>query len=270
MPQEDIPKIGLGTYSDDNRDQWTQNVKTALDVGYRHIDTAHVYENETYVGEGIRESGVDRDDIFLATKTVHHNVPANPEDTGEAIDGCLDRLGVEYVDLLYVHWPTGIYDHETILPHYQDAFDEGKTRYIGLSNFTPTLLEEATEFLDAPVLACQVERHPLLQQDELVEYTRNEDIWLVSYTPLGKGAVFDDPAIQEVATKHDITPAQVCLAWNIAEDHVAAIPKASSESHMRDNIAALEIALDDDDLALIDSIDRENRVIDPDHGPWNW
>lgn len=270
MPQADLPKIGLGTYSDDNRDQWTQNVTTALDVGYRHIDTAQVYGNEEYVGQGIRESSVDRDEIFLATKTVHHDVPENPETVDEAIDGCLDRLGVDYVDLLYVHWPSGIYDHETVLPQFQEAYDEGKTRNIGLSNFTPQLLEEATDVLDAPVLACQVERHPLLQQDELIEYTKNNDIWLVSYTPLGKGAVFDDPVIQEIAAKHDITPAQVCLAWNIAEDHVAAIPKASSEGHMRDNLAALDIELDAEDLATIDSIDREHRVIDPGHGPWNW
>lgn len=270
MPADELPRIGLGTYSDDNREQWRTNVQTALDLGYRHIDTAQVYENEGYVGEGIRQSTVDREDVFLATKTVHHDVPPTAEDAGAAIDGCLERLGVDYVDLLYVHWPSGIYDHETILPQFQAAYDDGKTRYIGLSNFTPQLIEEATEILDAPVLACQVERHPLLQQEELVEYTAEEDIWLVSYTPLAKGAVVDVPEIQEVAEKHGVSPAQVSLAWNVSVDNVAAIPKASSESHMRDNLDALDIALDDDDLETLGSIDQEHRVIDPDHGPWNW
>ena len=270
MPPEEIPRIGLGTYSNDNRDQWTENVKTALDIGYRHIDTAQVYGNEEYVGEGIRQSDVDRDDVFLATKTVHHDVPSSAEEVSDAIDGCLERLGVDYVDLLYVHWPSGIYDHETILPQFQAAYDDGKTRYIGLSNFTPQLIEEATERLDAPVLACQVERHPLLRQEELVEYTAEKDIWLVGYSPLAKGAVFDVPAIQEVAEKHDATPAQISLAWNVAVDHAVAIPKASSESHMRDNLTALDIDLDEDDLELLGSIDREHRVIDPAHGPWNW
>lgn len=187
MPTKNIPQIGLGTYSDDNREQWIQNTRMALDVGYRHIDTAQVYRNEEYVGEGIRQSDVDREDVFLVTKAVHHDVPSAPEDAADAIDGCLERLGVDYVDLLYVHWPTGIYDHETILPQFQAAYDDGKARYLGLSNFTPQLIDEATEILDAPVLACQVEMHPLLQQQELVEYTAEEDIWLVGYSPLAQG-----------------------------------------------------------------------------------
>lgn len=269
MPADALPPIGLGTYSDDNREQWRETVTTALEMGYRHIDTAQVYGNETYVGEGIRDSSVDRDEIFLATKTVHHDIPERAEDAGAAIDGCLDRLGVDYVDLLYVHWPTGIYEHDTVLPQFQAAYEDGKTRYIGLSNFTPKLIEEATDFLDAPILACQVERHPLLQQAALVDYTASRDMWLVSYSPLAQGDIFDVPDLREIADNHDTSPAQVSLAWNVAPDHVTAIPKASSRTHLRENLNAPELELAPDDLARIEAIDREHRVIDPDHGPWN-
>lgn len=269
MPSEEFPQISLGTYSDDNRDQWTENVRTALDVGYRAIDTAQVYQNEQYVGEAIATSDVDREELFLATKTVHVDVPSHPDEVSEAIKGCLDRLGVEYVDLLYVHWPSGIYDHESILPAFDEAYKTGKTHHIGLSNFTPELLDEAREVLDAPLAAHQVEMHPLCPQEDLLEYAQKHDHWLVAYSPLAKGEAFDVSEIRKVAQKHDVSPAQVSLAWLLSKDNVMAIPKASSEEHMRDNLEARNLELDEDDIELIDSIDREYRAIDPDHAPWN-
>ncbi|WP_336338298.1 aldo/keto reductase [Haloarcula brevis] len=270
MPPEDLPPLGLGTYSDDNREQWRDNVRTALDVGFRHVDTAQVYENEQYVGEGLREADVARDDIWLSTKTVHHDVPPSVEQVPAAIDGCLDRLGVDTVDLLYVHWPSGIYDHEAVLPAYDAAYEAGKTRNVGLSNFTPDLLDEAMAVLDAPLYAHQAEMHPLLPQRDLVDHAQTHDYTFVAYSPLAQGAVFDVPEIREVAEKHDATPAQVSLAWVLSHDNVAAIPKASSREHMVQNLAAADLELDDEDVSLIDSIDRRHRVIDPDHGPWNW
>jgi 2,5-diketo-D-gluconate reductase B len=270
MPVDSLPRLGLGTYSDDDREQWRENVRTALDVGFRHVDTAQVYENEQYVGRGIRDSDVDRDDIWLSTKTVHHDVPPEPEQVPEAIDGCLDRLGVETVDLLYVHWPTGIYSHEEVLPAFEAAYEEGKTRNVGLSNFTPELLDEAREFLDVPIFAHQVEMHPLLPQEELVEYAQKHDHWLVAYSPLAKGEVFDVPVLQDIAEKHDASPAQVSLAWLHSRESVAAIPKAMTHEHQVDNLAALDLDLDDEDIARIENIDREERQIDPEWGPWNW
>ena len=254
MPATELPRLGLGTYSSANREQWTENVATALEIGYRHIDTAQVYQNEEYVGEAIADADVDREEIFLATKTVHHDVPSSPEEVPAAIDGCLERLGVDYVDLLYVHWPTGIYDHESILPHYNDAYDEGKTRYVGLSNFSPEQVEGAKEVLEAPLLACQSEMHPTNHQDELLRYVEEEDLWLVAYSPLGQGDALSIPEVQQVAEKHGASPAQVTLAWLLAKENVAAIPKASSEAHLRENFAAQELELDDEDVALIDSI----------------
>lgn len=197
------------------------------------------------------------------------DLPSSPDEVSEAINGCLDRLGVEYVDLLYVHWPSGIYDHEAILPTFDEAYETGKTRHIGLSNFTPELLDEAREVLDAPLAAHQVEMHPLLPQEELLEYAQRHDHWLVAYSPLAQGEVFDVPEIQEVAQKHNATPAQVSIAWSLSKENVAVIPKASSEEHMRDNLTARDLELDTDDIERIESIEREYRVIDPDHAPWN-
>jgi 2,5-diketo-D-gluconate reductase B len=270
MTREMLPRIGLGTYSDANRQQWRANVRTALDVGYRHIDTAQVYGNEEYVGRGIRDAEVDRGDVFVSTKTVHHDVPSTARAVPEAIDGCVDRLGLDVVDLLYVHWPSGIYDHETVLSAYDAAYDAGKTRNVGLSNFTADLIEEAVDFLDAPLFAHQVEMHPLLPQAELVDHAQAHDYLLVAYSPLAKGAVFDVPEIQEVADRHDVTPAQVSLAWILRHENVAAVPKASSREHLAQNLAAQDLELSAADIELIDAIDRRKRVVDPDHGPWNW
>lgn len=264
-----IPRLGLGTVSD-NPPEWEENVRTALSLGYRHIDTAQMYENESYVGAGIRASQVERDDVFLATKTIYPDGPDHPNEVPAAIDASLDRLGVDSVDMFYVHWPSGIYDAETVLPHYETAYNDGAIRNIGVSNFTPQLLDEARAVLDPPIAAHQVEFHPLLQQSHLLNYAQEHDHWLVAYCPLARGAVFDVPEIQAVAEKHDVTPAQVSIAWLLSKDNVVAIPKASSERHMRENLAAVDLTLDDDDIARIDGIDREQRIIDPDRGPWNW
>ena len=269
MPIEDLPRIGLGTYSRNDQPQWTENVRTALDVGYRAIDTAHAYGNEQYVGEGIASSSVAREDVFVATKTVHVDLPPSTDEVGAAIDGCLDRLGVDYVDLLYVHWPSGVYDHEGVLPAFDEAHDAGKIRHVGLSNFTPELLAEARDVLEAPLAAHQVEMHPLRPQEELLADAQRHGHWLVAYSPLAQGNVFEVPAIEAVADEHDATPAQVSIAWLLAKDNVAVIPKASSEEHMRDNLAARELELDEADITRIDAIERRERLIDPDHAPWN-
>lgn len=269
MPIDALPRLGLGTYSDANREQWRENVRTAIDAGYRHVDCAQVYGNEQFVGQGIRDADVDREDLFLATKTVHVDVPPEPEMTADAIDGCLERLGVDYVDLMYVHWPADNYDPEVVLPAFDEAHEDGKVRNVGLSNFSPELLDEARELLDAPVAAHQVECHPLLPQAELREYAQEHDHWLVAYSPLAKGKVFDEPVVRDVADKHDVSPAQVSLSWLLSKDNVAAIPKASSREHVVDNLGARDLELDDEDLERIDGIERTHREVDPAHAVWN-
>lgn len=269
MPDSALPRFGLGTVSDDPT-EWTEAVRTALEAGYRHVDTAQMYENEAYVGEGIRTSSVDREDVFLATKTVYPDGPDEPEETRTAIKESIDRLDVDSVDLFYVHWPSAVYEPETVLSQYNAAREDGLIDRIGVCNFTPDLLDEARTLLDAPLTAHQVEFHPLLQRDDLLAYAREHDHWLVAYCPIARGKVYDVPEIQDIAEKHDVTPAQVSLAWLFSKDNVVVIPKSSSEDHMRENLAAADITLDNDDIATIDALNYKERIIDPDHGPWNW
>jgi 2,5-diketo-D-gluconate reductase B len=260
-------RLGLGTWQNTDPDQCAESVRTALEMGYRHVDTAQAYDNEAAVGEGIARAEVDREDVFLATKIWTSNLAS--DDVLHTAKQSLDRLGVEYVDLLYVHWPANEYDPEDTLPAFDRLYDDGLVENVGVSNFEPRHLDEAQEVLDAPLFANQVEMHPLLQQDELVEYARENDVNLVAYSPLARGTVFDVPEIQDVATKHDASPPQVSLAWLLQKDGVAAIPKATSENHIRDNWGALDLELDDEDVAAIENVDERDRQVDPRFAPWN-
>lgn len=184
------------------------------------------------------------------------------------VDGCLDRLRTDYVDLLYVHWPADPYDPETTLGAFQELYDDGKIEHVGVSNFEIETLDTAREVLDAPIAANQIECHPLLQQEELREDARRHDHTVVAFCPLAQGDVFDVSEIQDVAEKHDASPAQVSLAWLLSKDNVVVIPKASSEAHMRDNLAARDLELDDEDIEKIDDIEREHRIIDREYARW--
>ena len=262
-----MPRLGLGTWENTDPDACVDSVRRALELGYRHVDTAQAYDNEEYVGEGLAAADVDREDVFLATKIWTSNL--SHDDVIETAKGSLDRHGTDYLDLLYVHWPANEYDPEDTLPAFDQLYDEGSIENVGVSNFQPRHLDEAREILDAPVFANQVEMHPLLPQDELVKYGQDEDVNIVAYSPLARGKVFDVPEIQEVAEKHDASPAQVSLAWLLQRDGVATIPKATSEEHIRDNFGALDLELDDEDVAKIESIDERQREVDPSFAPWN-
>ncbi|GKZ14596.1 aldo/keto reductase [Haladaptatus sp. T7] len=264
---DELSKIGLGTYKNTDPEQCSEIVSTALEMGYRHIDTAQAYDNEAHVGTGIERADVNPDDVFLATKVWDDTLAY--DDVLSSTDESLDRLGVESVDLLYVHWPRDTYDAEETLPAFDELHDEGTIEHVGLSNFTPEQLDEARDTLDAPIFAHQVEMHPLLQQEELHEYAREDDHWLVAYAPIARGEVTEIDEIQTVAEKHDATPHQVSLAWLASKEHVVAIPKTSSEAHLRDNLEARKLELDEEDMATIDGIEREERLIDPDDAPWN-
>ncbi|ODR81840.1 aldehyde oxidoreductase [Haladaptatus sp. W1] len=262
-----IPKLGLGTWENTDSGECAHSVAYALDLGYEHVDTAQAYGNEENVGRGIADSSVDREDFFLATKVWIDNLAH--DDVLETAEKSLDKLGTDYVDLLYVHWPAREYDPEETLAAFDDLYDEGKIKHVGLSNFEPEHLEEAKEILDAPIYANQVEMHPLLQQDELVEYAQENDITLVAYSPLARGNVFNVPELTDIAEKHETSEAQVSLAWLMQKDNVVAIPKATGEDHIEDNYGALTLELDDEDIEKIDDIEREERQVDPDFGPWN-
>lgn len=267
MPAEELAPIGYGTYGLDERQECVAAIQTALDVGYRHLDTAQMYHNEEFVGAAIAESDVPREEIFLATKVNTGNLAY--DDVLATTEASLEKLGVDTADLLYVHWPSRTYDAEETLAAFDELHEAGRIRHIGLSNFTPDLLAEAREILDAPVFAHQAELHPLLQQPDLRAEAIEHDEYLVAYSPLARNEVAEVPELVEIGEKHDASPAQVALAWLSTLENVLAIPKAASEAHIRDNFAAQSITLDADDLAIIESLDRGYRIADPDSAPWN-
>ncbi len=262
-------RLGFGTYQLTDRTECVDAVTTALDAGYRHIDTAQGYENEAYVGDALAESDVDRDDVFVATKLTTEHL--EHDDVVETTRESADRLGVDRIDLQYVHWPLNTYDPESTLDGLAAIVEEGLVEHVGLSNFTPALLEEAIAGLDdrgIDLFAHQVECHPLLPQADLRSYAREDNHWLVAYSPIARGEVFDVPAIAEVAEKHDATAAQVALAWLLDKERVSAIPKAATPAHIRENYGALDVSLDPEDVERIDAIDREHRIVDGDWTPW--
>jgi 2,5-diketo-D-gluconate reductase B len=263
--RKDMPMLGLGTWENDDYDACVESVRTALEMGYRHIDTAQAYGNEDAVGEGIEKADVPREEIFLATKIWNDNL--NHDDVLETAQESLDDLGVDSVELLYVHWPAGEYDPEGTLSAFAELVDEGTVDRIGLSNFEPQHLDTAQEVLDDPVFANQVECSPLWRQEELREYCGEEDVELVAYSPLARGEVFDVEELAEIAEKYDANEAQVSLAWLRAKE-ITTIPKATSEDHIRSNWESLEIDLDEEDVAAIDSMDRQERQVDPSFAPW--
>ncbi|MFB6111596.1 MAG: aldo/keto reductase [Halobacteriaceae archaeon] len=261
-----IPRLGLGTSGNTDPDECARTVASALEMGYRHVDTAQMYDNESYVGDGIERADVPREEVFIATK-VH------PDNLGyravlESVEASLDRLGVSYVDLLYVHWPIGEYEATDTLPAFDELRDDGSIDHVGVSNFTPALLAEARDVLDAPIAAHQVERHPLLPQRELLAEARTDDHLLVAYSPLMQGGVVDIDVLTEIAADHDATAAQVCLAWHLADDHVAPIPKGTGD-HVGENFAATDLTLSSGELERIDALEERERLIDPDAAAWN-
>jgi diketogulonate reductase-like aldo/keto reductase len=262
-----MPMLGLGTWQNDDPEQCAESVRTALEMGYRHIDTAQIYENEAGVGEGIARADVDREEVFLATKVWISSL--THDEVLETTEESLDRLGVDSVDLLYVHWPARTYDPEETLAAFDQLHDEGKIDNVGVSNFEPHHVDEAREHLDAPVFANQVEMHPLLQQEELRAYAAETDLELVAYSPLARGQVFENETIVGIAEEHDASPAQVSLAW-LREKGVTAIPKATGENHIRDNFESLGVDLTDEDVAVVDDIDATDRRVHPDFAPDAW
>ncbi|MDR5672820.1 aldo/keto reductase [Halalkaliarchaeum sp. AArc-GB] len=260
-------RLGYGTYKLENPAECAAAVTHAIDVGYRHIDTAQGYDNEASVADGIDRSGVDRDELFVATKLSTDNLAY--DDVIETAKESRKRLGVDSIDLLYVHWPIRTYDPAETLPALDHLVEEGVIEHVGLSNFRPDQLEAAIDRLDSPVFAHQVECHPLLQQRELRAVALEDDHWLVAYSPIARNRVAANVTLQEIADEYDASPAQVSLAWLLSKETVAPIPKAASFDHIEDNWAARDLDLDDDALARIDEIEREERIVDFEEAPWN-
>jgi len=261
---ERLPEIGLGTPTDP--DACRRAVTAALDTGYRFIDTAQMYDNERAVGAGLAESDVPREDVVVATKLAPGNL--SPEDVRATTEESLDRLGLEAVDLLYVHWPRDTYDPERTLPALEALRDDGLIDAIGVSNFSPALLDEARSILDAPIRAHQVECHPLCPQSALRADAARHDTQLVAYSPLGRGELLDHPTLTPLADDLGESVATIVLAWLHAKD-VVPIPRSATPAHIETNFAALDVELPPAAIDRLDAIEDRYRTVDPDYAVWN-
>ncbi len=261
-----MPALGLGTWQLTGS-ACARAVRGALDLGYRHIDTAQAYGNEAEVGSAIAESGVDREQLFLTTKLWTDRL--SRADVLRSAEESLRRLRTDRLDLLLIHWPNPRVPLAETLEAMAELREAGKLRHIGVSNFPVALLREAVEEVGADIFCDQVEYHPLLSQRPVLDYLRPRGMPLVAYSPLAHGKVLTHPEVRRIASKHGATPAQVSLAWLLGQDGVAAIPKASGMEHLRDNLAALDLDLDPADRAALDRLQGHTRTVAPSWAP-NW
>lgn len=239
-----IPALGFGTWQITGAD-CVRMVRHALDVGYRHIDTAQIYENEAEVGRGLAESDVAREDVFLTTKVWMDNLADG--DLQASVDESLRKLKTDHVDLLLIHWPNDQVDLGETLSALAEVQKAQKTRYIGVSNFPVAWMRRAIEDHGADILCNQVEYHPFLNQAPVLDFVRKHDMMLTAYSPLARGRVASSDVIAEVARKHNKSPAQITLRWLVEQDNVAAIPKAGSEEHCRSNFEIFDFPFDAED-----------------------
>ena len=257
-----IPPAGLGTWDLRGKD-CVRAVHEALELGYRHVDTAQMYENEREVGRGLRDSRVPRDEVFLTTKLWIDSLTRKA--VPKATEECLKRLATEYVDLLLIHWPVADVSLSETLGAMTRLLESGRTRNVGVSNFTLPLWRQALEL--APAGVNQIEFHPFLDQESLVRFARERDLRIVAYTPLAKGRVTREPSIVEIARIHGRTPAQVTLRWLIQHPGVAVIPKASRREHLRENLGIFDFELGSSEMRTLSSLGRNLRLVDPGWAP---
>ncbi len=228
-----IPALGLGTW-DIRGETCVEIVAEGLKLGYRHVDTAAAYENEVQVGEGMRASGVAREDIFLTTKVWHDRLRSG--DLEKSAEESIARLGVDYLDLLLVHWPNPAVPVRETMEAISRVKRDGLTRNIGISNFTVALVEEAVAASPEPIVTNQIEYHPYLDQAKVMEACRRHGISVTAYCPIARGKVVGDPVIEEIAARHGKTPVQVTLRWLVQQPDVIAIPRTSSKVRLAENL----------------------------------
>jgi len=221
-----IPAIGMGTWTLEG-DQARNLVAKALEVGYRHIDTAAMYKNENAVGAGLKDSGRARGDYFLTTKVWPSD--AAPDDFIASVEASLDRLGTDHVDLILIHWPSKTVPFAETIAALNDVRARGWAKAIGISNFTIDQIEEVVALSEAPLACNQIEYHPLLNQARVIETCRRHGLAVTAYCPLARGGdLFSNPAVTGPAARTGATPAQVVLRWHVQQDGVIAIPRTSN------------------------------------------
>ncbi len=249
-----LPVVGYGTWDLDDADVHDV-LPTALDAGYTHIDTAEGYQNEGAIGDVIAE--YDRDDLFLTSKVLPSNL--HYESLLAALDGSLDRLGVDALDLYLVHWPNPAISIRDTLRALERAHEEGLVRNVGVSNFSVYQLTFARRIAEVPIAANQIEFHPWYVRPALLEYCQAHDIVVQAAAPLARAAILDDPVVVDIAEAHGVMPAQVVLRWAVEKD-VVVLPKSTTPAHIRTNLDLFDWSLDAEDTERLDALNRGENV----------
>ena len=262
-PRIKMPRLGLGTGrigNTANMDTYGEVVAHALKTGYRLIDTAWKYGTEKGVGEGIRASGLPREDIFLVTKVSHEYLRA--DDVARMVDESLKNLAVDYVDLLMVHWPSpdNVPLSETMAA-LAKAKRQGKALHLGVANFNIAQLEEAMRLCPEPIENLQVEYHPYLDQSRVLAVVRRLGLPMTAYCPLGRGRLINDPVVTDIARAKGKTAAQVVLRWHLQQDYVIPIPRSTNPRRQAENLDVFDFTLSDDDMRRIHALARPDRRI---------
>ena len=264
IPGAQIPAIGLGTFRL-NGASAVSAVSGALALGYRHLDTAAMYDNEKEVGEGLRASGVKRDEVFVTTKVWTTDIAKS--DLQASAQASLSRLKLDQVDLLLIHWPNKAIPLAQSIEALCDAKKRGYARAIGVANFPAAMLDDAVRLAAAhgeKIATNQCEYHPRLSQAKVLEACRRHGVVFVSYSPLGQGSLMADAAIAQIAARHGKTVSQIVLRWHVQQEGVAAIPKAGGAGHQRDNLDVFGFVLPDEDMRAISALAKpDGRMVKP-------
>src|SRR5260370_41709952 len=259
-----LPRLGLGTFRMQG-DACRAAVESALDLGYRHIDTAEMYGNEDAIGAALATAAVPRRELHVTTKVWHENLA--PEAIRRAFDTSLKKLRLDQVDLYLVHWPAKGMNLPAMFETLMKLKEEGRTRAIGVANFNIALLKAVVEEIKAPIACNQIEYHVMLDQTKVRKYLAAKSIPLVAYCPLARGRTASDATLAAIGRKHGASAAQVALKWLLDQDGVAAIPKASRSESQKANLDALHIGLDDEDLKAIAALPKDKRCVNPGFAP---
>ncbi|XES85041.1 2,5-didehydrogluconate reductase DkgB [Franconibacter pulveris] len=264
-----VPAFGLGTFRLKD-DVVIASVKTALELGYRAIDTAQIYDNEAAIGQALEESGVARRDLYITTKIWTENL--SKEKLIPSLKASLQKLRTDYVDLTLIHWPSpgDAVAVEEFMQALLEAKKEGLTREIGISNFTIPLMERAIAAVGAEQIATnQIELSPYLQNKKVAAWAKAHGIPVTSYMTLAYGKALEDEAIARIAAKHQATPAQVILAWALALGY-AVIPSSTKRANLQSNLQAQQLTLDEEDMNAIAALDRNERLVSPEGLAPHW
>lgn len=253
----DVPQLGFGVFQIKPADT-VEAVTTALNVGYRHIDTAQMYGNEREVGEAVARSGIPRDQVFVTSKL--SNSCRTTDDALRAFDGTLQALGFEHVDLFLIHWPLPtVRDFMDVWRALEQVYREGRARTIGVSNFQIAHLERLLAESDTVPVVNQIEAHPYLVQEPLWRFGEGRGIATEAWSPLGRGKVLEDPVVRRVAEKVGRTPAQVVLRWHLQLGNIV-FPKSVNPERIKENFQLFDFALDEADVQSITALDRQERI----------